>query len=423
MQIIWGGALAILLVVGLGGWSAVTEIESAVIAPATVVVEGSRKQVQHDTGGIVEEIRVKEGELVKKGDTLIRLDGKQIAAEIAALEKRIFDFEVRRHRLRAERSGKTELGLPDELVNQSKINDELAEAVFVQSNLLKTRIAVYMGKVSQLEERIVQLQQEVAGLKETRSATLEELALYKSELKGLEDLRGKKLVNMSRYNILMRSSIEKRGILGRTIADIARGEGRISETRLQIIELKSTVESESLKERENIEAELSQLTEKLRVAQDRFSRLEIRASDDGHIHELQAHTIGGVIRAGDVIAYVVPAASKLVVDAHVQTIDRDQIYPGMQARTRFTAFSQRTTPELTGRIERIASDQSGGRDNIPPYYLVRITLPPDELKRLHGLDLVPGMPAEVMMTARPRTVISYLMKPIADQFNRAFRDD
>lgn len=418
-----GFALALFLIVGLGGWSYVTEIESAVIAPGTVVVEGSRKAVQHDTGGIVKLINVKDGDFVEAGDVLILLDGAQIAAEIAATEKRIFDYMVRILRLSAERVGQGKLTLPMAMLKKSLGNGELAELVTVQRQLLKSRLGLRKSKREQLHGRIKQLRQEITGLREVRIAADEEMTIFRLEVKNLEGLFGKGLVNVARYNQLRRQAAEKRGRLGQTIAEIARAESRIIETKQQIEELDVAALSEVLKELEAIEGELTQLSERLRAARARQARLEIRASDRGTIHELAVHTIGGVIKAGDTIASIVPADNKLVIDANVQTIDRDQVWTGMPARVRFTAFNQRRTPELTGKVERIASDQSGGTDKIPPYYGVRITLTSDQIARLGNADVKPGMPAEIMMTAGPRTVMSYLTKPLTDQFTRAFRDD
>ena len=420
---LWGATVAMVLVFGLGGWSAMTWIESAVIAPAQVVVESSKKQVQPDTAGVVAEIKIREGDLVKSGDLLFRLDGKQLAAEIAALSKRRFDYSVRRLRLSAEREGRAELELPTELRRAAGKNPELTEIVDTQQMLLAAKLTQRQGRREQLGQRIEQLKGEIDGLKKIRAATQEELDLFDEELASLTSLRELQLVNVSRYNALRRASAQKRGVLGQTNADIARTEGKISETKLQIIDLTTSANSEILKELEGLEAELAQLSESLRSAQDRRDKLEIRASDSGHIHELVMHTIGGVVKPGDTLAFIVPSQSKLVVDANVQTIDRDQIYPGMSARVRFTAFSQRTTPELFGEIQRVASDQSGGQDGRPAYYAVRIALSHKEVERLGTLEIVPGMPAEVMMTAKPRTVLSYLMKPVTDQFNRAFRDE
>jgi HlyD family secretion protein len=423
-QIMLGAIPAILLVVVLGGWAHMTEIDSAVIAPATVVVESSKKTVQHDAGGIIERINVRDGDRVRKGDVLFRLDGTQLAANISALEKRHFDYSVRKLRLEAERRGDKVFALSDELKRLLLARPELAEIVVVQSNLLAARLDVQSGKRKQLEERITQLSQQITGLEEIRSAIADELALFAEELESLSQLKDKQLVNLARFSLIKRQQAEKRGVYGQTVADIAKTKAQIGETRLQIIDITDTARNELLKELEALEAELTQIAEQLRAARDQEEKLDIRASDNGHVHELVVHTEGGVIKPGEVLAYIVPSDTGLVVDANVQTIDRDQIYPGMTARVQFTAFSQRSTPQLYGRIERVASDQSTGPDGrVPPYYAVRIKLLDGEMKRLDGLDIVAGMPAEVMMTARPRTVLSYLMKPMTDQFNRAFRDE
>jgi HlyD family secretion protein len=213
-------------------------------------------------------------------------------------------------------------------------------------SLLVSRLQLRRAQRSQLHERIGQLKEQITGLERIREATAREM--FQSEVGSLEELREKRLVNLARYNALRRNQAQTRGLLGRTIADMARARGKISETELEIATLNVNAQSEILEEREKVEGELSQLTEKLRAARDRFSPLDTRASDDGVIHELAAHTVGGVIQAGAVVAQIVPVNSRLVVDAMVQTIDRDQIHDGMPARVRFTAFNQRETPALSG---------------------------------------------------------------------------
>lgn len=422
-QVTIGFCLSLLLIVGVGGWSVATEIESAVIAPGTVVVEGSHKSVQHDTGGIVKRINVTDGDLVEEGDVLVLLDGSQIAAEIAVLEKRIFDYKLRIRRLTAERSGRTTIHLPVALLKEAIGKIDLADLVTVQRQLLRARLGMRASKHQQLLGHIEQLRQEIAGLKEIRAAAEKEMAVYRDELASVEKLRQDGLVNIARYNQLRRNAAETQGRLGQTVADISRANSRILETKQQIEELGVATLNEVLKEQETIEGELTQLVERLRDARNRYARLEIRASARGRIHELAIHTVGGVIRAGETIASIVPTENELVVDANVQTIDRDQVWTGMPARVRFTAFNQRTTPELSGTIQRIAFDQSVGADNVPPYYSVRVVLAANQMTRLGEAEVKPGMPAEVLFTSAPRTVSSYLTKPLMDQFNRAFRDE
>ncbi len=422
-EIVVGTVLALVLTGGIGGWAALASLDNAVVAPATIVVEASRKAIQHETGGFISEINVTDGDRVKAGDVLIRLDGTQLAAEISGLEKRVFDYTIRRARLSAERDNQPDLNLSESLKAEAAADRELTEIIETQQQLLTSRLALRRSQHKQLNERVRQLSQEIEGLKQIQQAAVIELEYLDKELASLEDLRKRQLVGLRRYNNLKRETSEKRGLLGRTEAEIASAKGRVKETELQIAALDVTSRNEILKELEAIEAELQQLNERLTAGRDRFDKLTIRASDPGTIHELMFHTVSGVVKPGATIAQIVPTAATLVVDAHVNLADRDQLWTGMTARVRFTAFNQRTTPELTGQIIRIASDQSGGEDGTAPFYSVRIKLPAEELKRLGDVEIKPGMPAEVLMTGQARTVISYLTKPIADQVHRAFRDD
>ena len=367
-EVVVGSILALVLTGGIGGWAALASLDNAVVAPATIVVAASRKAIQHETGGFISEINVTDGDRVKAGDVLIRLDGTQLAAEISGLEKRVFDYTVRRARLSAERDNQPDLNLSESLKAEAAADRELAEIIETQQQLLTSRLALRRSQHKQLNERVRQLGQEIEGLKQIQQAAVVELEYLDKELASLENLRKRQLVGLRRYNNLKRETSEKRGLLGRTDAEIASAKGRVKETELQIAALDVTSRNEILKELEAIEAELQQLNERL-------------------------------------------------------TAGRDQLWTGMTARVRFTAFNQRTTPELTGKIIRIASDQSGGEEGTAPFYSVRIKLSAEELKRLGEVEIKPGMPAEVLMTGQARTVISYLTKPIADQVHRAFRDD
>jgi HlyD family secretion protein len=422
-QILGGAAIALTLIGGFGGWAAATSLEGAVIAPATVVVESHKKRVQHDSGGIIAAINVRNGDAVARGDVLLRLDGTQIATEIAALEKRLFNYEARRRRLLAENAEKATIELPPELHEKIEADSASKEIVEVQQSLLSSRLSVRDGERRQLHERVSQLQSQLKGLQTLRDSISTELELFEDEIQSVDGLKSKQLVSAPRYNTLRRADAEKRGAFGQTIADIARTESQISETNLQILKHEMDLRGDILKELETIESEAGPLKEQLRAAQDRQARLNIVASDNGIIHELAIHTLGGVVRPGETLAMIVPSEGRHVLDAKVQAIDRDQIYLGMTARVRFSAFNQRTTPELVGHVETIGSDQATDDKSASPYYVVRVALDDTELSRLGTLVVTPGMPAEIMMTSAPRTVLSYLLKPVSDQFERAFREE
>lgn len=421
---LWVGvAVLALLFGGVGGWTALASIESAVMAPGTVVVRGFQKRVQHETGGTVSDIHVRSGDVVEAGDVLLELDAGQLSSEIAALEKRRFDLLMRRHRLIAERDGEIWGELDPALKTMVSRRPELADIVAVQRKLLLNRAKLAKRREAQLRERITQARREIGGLEAIAEARESELEVLEEEFKGLSQLKEQGLVQISRYNSMKRTIADKKGQIGQVHAQIAETGGRISEIELRSIEVVETAQDQALSGLEQVEAEFTQVDERLSALVERRRKLKIRATADGAIHEMNQHTIGGVIGPGDTVALIIPTSDELVVDANLQTIDRDQVTVGQDARVRFSAFNQRKTPELTGTVDFVASDQSVDPNTGAPFYKVRIVLSADEVARLGNVDVVPGMPADVMVTSQERQVITYLTKPIVDQFERVFREE
>jgi HlyD family secretion protein len=419
-----GVSSLILLFGGLVTWGALASLAGAVIAPGTVVVETSSKRIQHPYGGIVAAIRVDDGDYVKSGQVLVQLDAKQLEAEIGAVNKRLYELGLRRWRLSAERDGRDVLGaVPSALREYLKTWAGRRELIAVQRSLFLSRREIQGSRASQLHSRIDQLGEEVSGLRELESGRRRELDIVRSEVANFRQLHDKQLVSTSRLNVFLRSEAKLVGDIGRVKADIARNGGLIPATRLRLVELKENYRDTALRELEKVEGELSQLQEKRAGIADRLSRVEINAPVSGRVHELAVHTIGGVIKTGDTLLSIVPDSDTLVVDAHVHPVNIDRVRQGMDARIRFTAFNMRTTPELAGKIAVVSADQTAPADNQPPYFKVRVRLASGELSRLKGLDVTPGMPAEVMITSEERTVLNYLIKPISDQLNRAFREE
>lgn len=415
-------AIGVLLIGGLGGWSAFAVVDSAVMAPATVVVEASRKRVQHNDGGIVSAILVKNGNKVAQGDVLIQLDGTQIDTEIATLEERWLSRLLRQKRLLAERSNQKTLKLSASILGRAAQDQRFAEKIRTQEDLLRSRIELRHGHRQQLRQRMGQHNREVQSLIKVRTFTESELAVLDEEIAGLDRLKSRNLVRVSRYNRLKRERAVKAGNLWRTVAQIDQVKGKVSDIELKLTELDFKERTEILQELEQVETEIGQLDEQLIAARDRRKRLDIRASDNGVVHQLSVHTVGGVVSASDTLAYVVPSDSRLVVDAKLATVDRDQVSEGKQARIRFTAFSQRTTPEISGHVVHVASDQSQSQPDQPPFYSVRIAIDPDQSMDVLDQAIKPGMPAEVLIIGNRRTILSYVAKPLVDQFTRAFRE-
>jgi HlyD family secretion protein len=275
----------------------------------------------------------------------------------------------------------------------------------------------------QLKERIEQLKEQIEGLKLQATAKTDEIKLIEDELVGVQDLWRKNLVPITRVTALKREETRLTGERGQMISAIAQARGKISETELQIIQIDQDLRSEVAKELREIQAKSAEFVEKRVVAEDQLKRIDIRAPQAGIVHQLNVHTVGGVIAAGDPLMLIVPEADDLAIEVKVAPQDIDQLKIGQKAALRLSAFNQRTTPEVNGEVKRIAADLLQDQKTSQSYYTARITMPDHEMTRLQGLKLVPGMPVEAFIQTGDRTALSYLMKPLSDQLSRAFRED
>lgn len=418
-----GIGLSAFLVVGIGGWSALAHLSGAVIAPGTVVVDTNLKKVQHPTGGIVGELLVKDGGFVREGAIVMRLDETVTRANLAVIVKSLDELDGRRARLEAERDEHPAVTFPDELLQRQHTELDIRKMVQGEQRLFTARKASRNGQKSQLRERIAQSKLEIEGLEAQRSAKVEEIALIRSELVGVEGLYAKNLVSLPRVTALQREATKLEGERGQFIAAIAQAKGKIAETELQIIQLDQDLLTEVLKELREIEGKQGEYVERKIAAEDQLKRIDIRAPQDGIVHQLAVHTVGGVITAGEVLMLVVPQSDALTIEANVSPQDIDQVSIGQEAVVRLSAFSQRTTPELFGRVTRVSADLTKDPQTQLSWYTVRIELPEGELQRLGKLKLVPGMPAEAHIQTGERTALSYLVKPLTDQFAKAFREE
>jgi HlyD family secretion protein len=284
------------------------------------------------------------------------------------------------------------------------------------------RRAARTGQKAQLNERTLQIEEQIGGLNEQLVAKTSEIEFIKRELESVRELWRKNLVPLTRITALEREAVRLQGERGVLVASIAQAKGKITETQLQILQIDQDLRSEVSKDLAEIRAKTSELVEKRVTAQDQLMRIDVRAPDDGRVHQLAVHTVGGVINAGEVIMLIVPGGDVLAVEARVAPHDIDQIRVGEAAVLHFSSFNQRTTPQLNGEVDRVSPDIIQDQKTGMSYYTVRIRLPYSELARLGGLKLVPGMPVEVFIQTGERTAISYLIKPISDQLMRSWRE-
>lgn len=418
-----GLLVCIALVAGVGGWAAATSLTGAVVAGGTFVVGSHVKKVQHPTGGVVGELLVREGQRVAAGDPLIRLDATQTLARLAIVLKRLDELRARKARLEAERDGLARVVFPQALVRRAGTEDELAATLSSEARLFAFRRQSREGRKSQLLERISQFKKEIEGLKAQETAFARGLSVLEDELAGLRELRKRGLVTIQRMNALDREAATLGGERGEAIAGQAQAGARISEARLQILQVESDLKTEVGSELREIDAQIGEFVERHVAARDELRRVEMTAPQGGVVHQLAVHAAGAVVSPADTAMLIVPDRDTLAVEARIAPQDIDQIHIGQHAVLRLSAFSQRTTPELAGKVTRIAADLTHEERTGLSYYLVRISVAPEEIARLGVLELVPGMPAEAFISTGERTALSYLLKPLSDQIARTFREE
>jgi len=420
-HILAGSVLIGVLVIGLGGWASTAQISGALIAQGSIVVDSNVKKVQHPTGGVVGELFVRDGDHVKAGDVLIRLDETVTRANLSIVNKGLIDLYARKARLAAERDGADTMPVPPELAN--RLNEpEVKEELASERKLFELRHQDRLGQKQQLQERITQLQQQIAGLAAQQSAKDKGLALIEQELAGVRDLWQKNLVQLNRLTSLQREEARLEGERGQIIAQAAEAKGKIAEIQLQIIQVDQDVSSDVAKEMRETDSKIGEYVERKVTAEDQLKRTDIRAPQDGIVFQSTANTIGGVIAAGDPIMLIVPESDNLMVEVKVDPKDIDKVAFGQKVVLRFTSFNVRTTPELNGTVSRMAADTSTDQRTGISYYLVRIAMSVDEMKRLGDTKLTPGMPVEAFIETGERTMLSYLIKPLHDQLMHAFRE-
>lgn len=417
-----GFILIFALVGGFALWAALAPIQGAVIAPGTVVVEGKPKTLQHLDGGIVGEILVRDGDKVEAGDVLLRLDPTSLNANRDLLVKRLDEAKATRARLTAERDSKGRIDWQN-IFPDNERTAELTKIINDQTQLFNTRRSVSQGQLAQLRKRLQQSEEQIRGFRSQTSANESQLGIIAKELQGLRELFQGGYVSQTRILTLER---EEAGLTGQNASlqsEIARTKTVIGETEIEILQVTRTMQEAVLTELRTRESEISDLTEQLISASDQAGRVDVIAPVSGTVHNMTISTLGGVVTPANPIMDIIPDTDRLIVESQVEPMYVDQIYTGQDTTVRLSAFNQRTTPELNGVVISVSANTTVDPVTGFPFYTVRIEIPTDEIARLKGLTLVPGMPAEAFMQTDKRTVINYLLKPATDQLNRAFREE
>ena len=418
------GALVIGL--GLGGfglWAATASLAGAAIASGVISPDGSRRTVQHLEGGIIRRILVEDGSVVQAGDPLIVLEDIQARAGHDILQARLHTLAAAQARLLAEQAGADDIYFPDWLIEATREDAAALEAMVAQRQLFRTRAQGLADRRGILAQRIAQLREEIAGLEAQIEADGRQIALIAEEIEGLDQLYRKGLAPKTRLLELQRAESDIEGDRAERHALIARARQAIGETEMQIIAQGTALLDDASEELSRVQAELTEVGQRLAASRDVLARTQIRAPSTGTVVELRFRTPGGVVRPGEPVLDIVPHEEELLVDARLSPLDIDIVAPGLPAQIILPAFKQRHLPRIDGRVRQVSADAIVDPHSGERYFEARIEVDAEQLAALEpAIELSPGMPAEVYITTAERTMLDYLLQPVFDSLRRAFRE-
>lgn len=412
----------LILVGGFGTWAVTTKISGAIIASGRIEVDQNRQIVQHPDGGVVEEILVQEGDLVEPGQILIRLDSKLLRSRLLIAEGQLYELMSRRGRLEAERDDTADPVFDDELLQAAAERMDVADLVAGQRRLFLARGESTARETEQLEKRRGQIRNQIQGIGAQKKSTARQIQLIQKELISQQTLLDRGLAQASTVLALQRAAANLDGTLGELIASEAQAEGRITEIDIEILKLDTRRREEAITRLRDLQYRELELAEQRRALIEQLARLDISAPVSGIIYGMQVHTIRSVIRPADPVLYLVPQDRPLVIAARVETIHIDKIFVGQSVTLRFSALDQRLTPELFGTVTLISADAFEDANGQISFYRAEIALNDGEMDKLpEDTALIPGMPVETFIRTDDRSPMSFLIKPLADYFTKAFR--
>ncbi|HEX4042042.1 MAG TPA: HlyD family type I secretion periplasmic adaptor subunit [Xanthobacteraceae bacterium] len=417
-----GAIIIVVMFFGFGTWAALAPIGSAAIAPGTVVEQIGRQTVQHLEGGIVKQILVQEGDQVKAGQPLIRLDETRPKAELELIQGELDLAQATQARLIAERDGQRRPQYPAELLARAKTDPHTAATIDDQNTFFKARAAVLNGQKSILQQQIAQYDQQINGFNAIKNAKATQLKLVHEELGDISGLAQEGYVTKSRVLALQREAGQLAGDRGQAMAEMARARQGIGESRRQILQVDKQRQEDVSKELDALAGQLSDLTQKQVAANDVVSRLDIVSPIAGTVTNLAVHTVGGVISPGSALMEIVPANGRLVVEAEVNPIDVNAIAVGDEVSIRVFVAGGRLTPTIFGRLDDISADRITVPNSNRSYYKARVSISPAQAARLGNIKLKVGMPVEAMISTGQQTALHYVVKPLLDSITRSFRE-
>jgi HlyD family secretion protein len=417
-----GNLLILCFVLGLGTWSGFAPLESAAVASGVVESESSRKTIQHLEGGIIRKILVADGDVVRAGQTLISLEDTKARAEVQSLQGQLWDATAREARLQAEQHGIERVSFPAKLEMMQNESPPVAAVLAAQQGIFETRRQVFQSQAAVNREKRSQVEKEIEGLRAQESAASRRVEIVREEAATVAMLVDKGLERRPRLLNLQREMADIEGRRGEIVAQISRAEQVINESQATLLKLESDRQNEisqSLREAQN---QIFQIRERLQAADDQLLRTAVRAPEDGVVTELRIHTLGGVIGAGAPLMDLVPRQDRLIVTARVRPEDIDVVRPGLSADVNLLPYNQRRVPRIQGTVTHVSADRLVDKRTDQPYYAAKIRMHP-RIAGIDGVQIVPGMPAQVFIKTGRGTVALYALRPLLDSFNNAFHED
>lgn len=406
-----------------GGWASVAKLDSAVVAPGTISLESNRKVVQHFEGGLVSEILVEEADVVEQGDVLLRLNNIQAQSDLDVLEFRIDLARIIEARLAAERDLADEVLFP-ETQSGADLSSDLEKAREDQLRAFKDRRQILQSQLDILEARVRQTYEQIDGLEQQRNALERRYENFQVMIDRMRSGEEKGLIQGNLLSQREDEFIQIEADLGQVISEIAQAKNAISESELQSLQVRQEYRERANRELDTLRSEMTEFEQRAKVARDVLARTEIIAPASGSIQNLQVHTIGSVIRPGEVLMELVPEDEKLIITARVSPIDIDNVEPGLETEVRFSAFKSRLTPVVLGHVQTVSQDViTPGNPNEPPYYLARLQVPEEDIPEDIRSRVTAGMPVDVVITTGERRVVTYLTSPLMDAVRKSLIEE
>lgn len=418
-----GFASLLFLVLGVGLWSVNTKIAGAVIASGMIQVEANRQVIQHPQGGVVGQINVSDGDIVQAGDILLRFDDSRLKSELAIIESQYFELLARKALFEAERDDQSVLTYDRELTAQAQKDTNIRALMDGQSNLFNARRISLANQQEQLAEQKTQLGSQIEGVEAQNTANQSQLALLEKELKDAQSLLDKGLAQASRVLALRREQARIAGQIGSLVADLGRLKAGINGINIQLVQLDTTRREKSIENLRDIGYRALELSERRASILQLLSRLDVRSPMAGTVYGNQIFALQSVVQPAQPMMYIIPKDLPLVVQAQVSVVHIDQVHVGQDASLNFASFSQRTTPQIFGIVTKISADIFTDQVTGFNYYQVELVPKQGEIARLGDLELLPGMPVEAFLKTNERSTFTYLVKPVTDYFNKAFREE